>query len=437
MGYKVGVAKRDITPPVGIKMCGFAARTESSTGVYHPLQATAVVIDDGVTPVLIVGVDILGFYDRSDAVREALSAALDLPRSAILLAGSHTHCGPHIRDFDTPRLGPPSPEYRGLLIRRIVEAAQAAWAGRADAVLKAGTGTCTFAASRRRLRPDGLVEWGPDRSAPHDHDVPVLTATRANGDVACVLYGYACHPTSRAGLLIGGDYVSFAHDRIEELFPGAAACFLQGCGADQKPWPVDPEATTFVQREVHEVKWLGDELGDAVAAVVRGGGMAELSGSVTAQSRTIDLISIPPDIDDARAVLAGPDQRIKAWAEMIVDAVENDRALERRVPFEVQTLTLGRSLCFVALAGEITVEHGLRLKRDLASQFDHVVPVGYANHIVGYVPVKRQIPEGGYCVEWANKFHDRTGRWVDETEEQIHRTIGEMLTACARAPGRP
>jgi len=294
-------------------------------------------------------------------------------------------------------------------------------------------GTCTFAASRRRLRPDGLVEWGPHRSGPHDHDVPVLTVTRPNGDIACVLYSYACHPTSRAGLLIGGDYVSFAHDRIEAQFPGAIACFLQGCGADQKPWPVDPKATTFALREVHEVKWLGDELGDAVAAAVRGQGMRDLTGPITVQSKTIDLLSISPDIEDARMVLAGTDQRIKEWAGMIIDAVENGKDLERRVPFEIQTLTIGQSLGLVSLAGEMTVEHGLRLKGDLAGHFDSIIPVGYANRIIGYVPVKRQIPEGGYCVEWANKFHGRTGRWVDGTEEQIHTIIADMLSKQAQA----
>ena len=45
--YRVGLATTDITPPVGIKLSGFAARTEPSTGIYRPLEATAVAIDDG------------------------------------------------------------------------------------------------------------------------------------------------------------------------------------------------------------------------------------------------------------------------------------------------------------------------------------------------------------------------------------------------------
>jgi len=425
--YLIGIAKRDITPPVGIRMCGFAARTEASTGVYHPLRAVALAIDDGQTPVLIVGADILGFYDRCESVRQALCNALHMPAENIILAGSHTHCGPHIREFDRPRLGPPDIAYLDLLTQRIVEAAEDAWRSRSKAYLQVGMGQCSFAVSRRRRRPDGLVEWGVDRNGPHDHQVPVLTARRPSGEVFGIFYSYACHPTSRGGLLIGGDYVSFTHDRIEAQFPDAIVGFVQGCGADQKPLPVDPEERTFVQREVSEVKLLGDELGDAVIEVVAGDGMREVSGEMVMASRIIKLKSIAPDVEDAKLVLAGGDKRLYAWAERIIKAVEDGVELERQTSFEIQTLTFGRSLAIVTLAGEITVEHGLRLKRDLGGAFDHVVVMGYTNHIVGYVPVRRQIPEGGYCVEWANKFHGRTGRWEDDTEDRIHAEVRGML----------
>ena len=111
----------------------------------------------------------------------------------------------------------------------------------------------------------------------------------------------------------------------------------------------------------------------------------------------------------------------------MIHADENGIELDRHASFEIQTVTFGQSLAMVTLAGEITVEHGLRLKQELGSVFDDVLVVGYANHLAGYIPVKRQIPEGGYCVEWANRFQGRPGRWVDETEEQIHHTIHEML----------
>jgi len=425
--YCIGISRCDITPPVGTRLCGFAARTEPSTGVYDSLQAVAMVVEDGATAVLFVAADLLGFYDRCESVREALCRALPIPETHIVLAGSHTHCGPHIREFDRPRLGPPDPAYLQLLTERIVGAACAAWQGRREAGLSFGVGTCPFAVSRRRLRADGKVEWGPYPEGPRDHQVPVLAAGRPDGTLFALLYSYACHPTSRAGTLIGGDYVGLAHDRIHERLPGVTAGFLQGCGADQKPLPVDPEAATFVPREVAEVKRLGDELGDAVVSVVRGGDMQTLDGAISVCRRFVELRCTPPDLDYAGRVLADGDKRLRTWAERMLTAAEQGVELNRAAQLEIQTLTFGRALVVITLAGEITVEHGLRLKRDLAGTFDNVLVVGYANHILGYIPVARQIPEGGYCVEWANRFHGRTGPWTAETEETIHNAIHDMV----------
>jgi neutral ceramidase len=425
--YLVGIARCDITPPVGIRLCGFAARTEPSTGIYDPLQAVATVVDDGKNAVLIVAADLLGFYDRCEPVRQALAQILPIPASHIVLAGSHTHCGPHIREFDRCRLGPPDPAYLALLTDRIVAAARTAWETRSEARLQFGNGHCGFAVSRRRLRPDGLVEWGPDESGPHDHGVPVLTASSPAGELTGILYNYACHPTSRAGLLVGGDYVGLTHDRLATHFPGVPVGFLQGCGADLKPRPVDPAATTFVAREVEEVQWLGDELGDAVAKVIQSSEMRQVRGPLTVRSRTIQLETVAPDVAVAKRVLANNERLLGTWAEKVLRADANGTELDRSASFEIQTVAFGESLAMVTLAGEITVEHGLRLKRELGAAFAGVLVVGYANHLAGYIPVKRQIPEGGYCVEWANRFQGRPGRWVDETEEQIHRTIHEML----------
>ena len=104
--HRVGMCRVDITPPVGIKLSGFAARTESSAGVYHPPAAVAVAIDDGVTPLLLVGADLLGFYDQAERVRASVVEASGLPAAQVILNGSHTHCGPCLRQCDARRFGP-------------------------------------------------------------------------------------------------------------------------------------------------------------------------------------------------------------------------------------------------------------------------------------------------------------------------------------------
>ena len=54
-----GVTRVDITPPVGISMVGYYIREGVSTGIERPLTATAFVLTDGETKVVIVACDLL------------------------------------------------------------------------------------------------------------------------------------------------------------------------------------------------------------------------------------------------------------------------------------------------------------------------------------------------------------------------------------------
>ena len=90
-------------------------------------------------------------------------------------------------------------------------------------------------------------------------------------------------------------------------------------------------------------------------------------------------------------------------------------------------MRFGNALALVTLAGEMTVEHGLRLKRELGPRVDNVMVLAYTNDIVGYVPVRRQIPEGGYEVWASQQYWKRTGPYVAETEDRIHAAVSRSL----------
>lgn len=48
------------------------------------------------------------------------------------------------------------------------------------------------------------------------------------------------------------------------------------------------------------------------------------------------------------------------------------------------------------------------------------------------MPVKRQIPEGGYEVWIAQQIHKRTGPYAAETEDRIHEAAHRALFPSAR-----
>ncbi len=425
--YRIGVSGADITPPVGIHLAGFAARKEPSTAVYHPLKANAIAIDDGTTPLLIVSAEILGFYERTDQVRSRIAAATGIEPASIILSGSHTHCGPCIREMDRHRHGELDEKYIEALMDRVTRCASAAWETRRSARLRFGTGKCDIAVSRRKPDGKGGVEWKPCVEAPHDHDVPVLVVESPDGGLRSVIFSYACHPTSRSGTLIGGDYVCFAYDHVEAIDPGVTAFFLQGCAGDQKTEPVDPASEVFVPRDIGEIRDIGVRLGQSVARIVASDALQPVTGPISVNQTILGLETEPIDMDLVKISLNDDRAFVRAWAQHLLECVESNIPVATTIPFEVQTARLGNALALVTLAAEMTVEHGLRLKRELGPYFDNVLVMAYTNNIVGYVPVKRQIPEGGYEVWFSQQYWKRTGPYVAATEDRIHSAVRRSL----------
>src|SRR6185295_12168418 len=91
----VGFGAVDITPPVGLKMCG-ALEPRISVGITDPLMAKSFVATDGQRRLAVVGVDIVGLpraiVDRAIA---AIAARTDLSPDAVIISCSHTHSGPY------------------------------------------------------------------------------------------------------------------------------------------------------------------------------------------------------------------------------------------------------------------------------------------------------------------------------------------------------
>lgn len=82
---KAGVARVEVTPPVGSLMYGYGARgTNVSTGVRDPLFAKALVLDDGEAKVGIVTLDLGSFpKENADNVRALLLEEADIEHITI------------------------------------------------------------------------------------------------------------------------------------------------------------------------------------------------------------------------------------------------------------------------------------------------------------------------------------------------------------------
>ena len=426
--YNVGVSTLDVTPPCGVFLAGYAGRNTPSQDAYHPLRAVCIAIDDGREPLLLVSIEWLGFYDRTPEARRCIQARTGLEPSRILLSGTHTHCGPVLRrEIDIRRHGVIDEEYIRTTLDQLAEAAGQALDNRQPARLRAGIGWCGISSSRRRPDGPGGVQFNPSLDAPHDHRVSVITVESEDNELRSVLYSYACHPTGSGAInRIGGDYVAFASDAIESAYPGIAACFFQGCAGDQKIDARTPDGDAYRKLELDELQEKGDQLGRAVARTIDSGTLYPVEGSIDVSQDFLTLATDTVDEEELVSYLAAGGY-VAEWARHHLDLIAAGKPADRRFSFEVQTVRFGRSLAIIALAGEMSVEYALRFNRELGSVYRNVWSLGYTNEMVGYVPVRRQIPEGGYEVIDNNRRLLYTGPFAEETEESIVSAVKRVL----------
>src|SRR5271157_6386263 len=91
---RAGVDVCAITPPPGVQMAGYAARTGRSLGVHDDLHVRALVLDDGQCAVALVAAEVLALdSDFVARARAEISEATGLPGEAVMIAATHTHGG--------------------------------------------------------------------------------------------------------------------------------------------------------------------------------------------------------------------------------------------------------------------------------------------------------------------------------------------------------
>src|SRR5262245_44081268 len=386
--WKAGAAKVIITPDKALWMSGYGGRTKPAEGKETELWAKALVLEDarGKKAVLVT-LDLVGIgRDLSVPLCKRIQEKYGLPREAIILSCSHTHCGPvvgdnlramYFLDENQERL---IHDYTVALQDKIIEVVGAALANRAPAKLSWGIGTAGFALNRRENKEADvpkLIEAGTLKG-PVDHDVPVLAVRDVQDKLLAVAFGYACHATVMDYYKWSADYPGFAQIELENVHPGAVALFWAGCGADQNPLP---------RRKVELARKYGKELAGGVEALL-GGKMLSLASQWAGTYREIDL---PYHQLPTREKLVQDSMSTNKYeanrAKLLLKQLETKTSLRGDYPYPVQAWRLGNELTWIALGGEVVVDYAIRLKKELNPGKTWIM--GYANDVMAYIPSLR------------------------------------------------
>jgi hypothetical protein len=434
--WKAGVAKVNITPEHLMWMSGYAARTTPAEGKLHDLWAKALTLEDPVgRRAVLVTMDLVGI-DRqlSRAVCAELKKRHGLPRESVMLAVSHTHCGPVVRgnleamyDLDQAQRKLVD-DYSRALHGKLIGVVGEALAALATCRVSWGIGRAEFAVNRRnnkeadvpRLREAGQLR------GPVDHELPVLSVCDPAGRLRAVVCGYACHATTLDFYLWSGDYPGAAQLALEKAHPGAIALFWAGCGGDQNPIP---------RRKVALVDEYGRQLADAVEAVLKET-MKPVRGELETAYSEIDLpLASIPSREELVRDSASSNRYVAARARHCLEQIKRDGGLAATYPYPLELWRLGPDLTWIALGGEVVVDYSLRLKKELGLGRTWVA--GYTNDVMAYIPSLRVLKEGGYEGGGAMVYYGLPTVWGPYIEELIVKGTKELAAkGTARRLGR-
>ena len=426
--WQVGTGREIITPPAGVWMTGYAARSRPADGTAQDLWVKALAFADpvGQRGVLIT-LDLCGITQEITArVCAQLEKKHQLSRAAVMINVSHTHCSPW---FEGSIIGlrilpseglTKADAYRRDLEQKIVRAADHALSHLAPATIAWGEDSASFGVNRRE-NPEKEI---PARRAagtlrgPSDPRVPVLAVHDASGALTALLVSYACHNTTLSFYQWHGDYAGCAQAELEKRHPGATVLFALGCGADINP---NPRGTVELAQQ-HGLT-LADAADRALARP-----MTRIEGKFSAAAEEITLTYAhrpsKEQILEAQQKEQPNREMHQAWAAAMNDQIKTHGEIPLTHAYPIQAWRLG-NLAWAALGGEVVVDYALRLR---AENQGPLWVFGYSNDVMAYIPSERVQAEGRYEGDTSMIPYGRPGPWTAGIEEKIVTKSHELLS---------
>ena len=440
---KAGIAKIDITPPLGAILCGYY-HPRYADHVIEPLYATALAFSDGERTALAISMDLLKMMQQdADALRARVAERVGVPVEAVFVACTHTHTGPVVSE--DPGFFPRDPEYYRQFCENVCRAAEEAVADMKEATVSIGSNQVEGMTYVRRFRMiDGTAETNPDYSDPRilhplgiaDKTVQLVKLQRPGApDIAIVNYGN--HPDVLGRTGICPDFPCYLRNTLEAALEkeadglGVRVVFFTGAQGDLSP--ADKQyGTRCVGPDM--ARHLGRTLAGAVL------GMYTFTKPVAS-----DRVFYKQNIAHV-ATAKGTEEQLRIAYQVQQEYLNQDNPwkwdfegypfdvavarkyirLEHRepvIPLNILCVGFG-DVVFAGLPGEPFCEIGMKIRE--GSPFAMTMPCCNANGSEGYFPVDEALTENGYEADSALFLPGTAPELIKVSLETLHQLKQEQ-----------
>lgn len=457
----LGCAVADITPALGLPLSGFIFRqNKPSTGVDTPLWVRALALQSEGQTLLLLNYDLLGLCAALEQqILDQLQSRLGLTKDQCVLVATHTHSAPPTAPLQGE--AGPDPDYGRLLEERTVEAAQSALNHLEPVTLYQATLPLSgLTYNRRALLTDGRVSMAiqPDapvvERGPLDDRLTVLLWRNTQGQNVAAALHFACHGVAVCTQAIGGDIPGELAQRVGHML-GTPCLFLPGAGGDINP-------TTVATGRTELLAWIEQAMGMLATLLQQFQPVATASLHAASTDLRLDYAPLPPRaqveerIANLERIAQGdvlsaevqetvrslgnimnvkpgqpPDQAKAAYAAMALAqagrrtlAVLDSGQTLPGLPLRLAVWRFG-SIVLAFVAAEIFAITGRRIQA-LQPEIN-ILPVACASPLLGYVPDRQALGQGGYEVDDAWRFYGQPAPFAPDSEQRIINSFKQML----------
>lgn len=454
---RAGVAKVDITPPLGVP-CSLGLDDACESVLDTPyIRATA--LSDGIIAVCLLAADVIGLQHQTLAdLRQVVSQATGLLPDAIIAHATHSHEAPSVHIALNKELQPyglqyTDPAYYQSFLRSAAEAAQTALANMSPVAVAWGRGRVMGVASNRRIVDENgqvYMRWSNSNAELRDYPegdidpwVRLLLLQESGGQGQVLILNYCCHPTAAGGdeeRYVTADFPGEAMRLLEKEEQSRSCLYFTGPCGNVNPGKYTGDAGTIEDR-VRDVRRLGSRLAEGVRLALAAVEPIDADGlRLMREAVALPVRQEMPSAEQLRAHLDKAVQRYREakLANKRLAGGGDIRRLAHRlaflrlsqdgaIPTEVVAVGIGgATICF--LPGECFLE----LAQGLWGRFPHlnlqiVAPTDYS---VSYVPTPEAYRLGGYEAEVANVGPQAFGILLEAATQALQRLYPE--TVCLR-----
>lgn len=360
--------------------------------INDPLYARVIVVSNGVTCAVLVGLDLGGA--RNDMIADVmprLVSATGCPSQNILISATHTHSS------NTGGLGGQGSPTAKRVADAIIAAAAYARGKMRPATVGFGTTQVSLNTNRDLFTKNGEWRQQPNPNGPSDKTLAVAAFIGEDHVPIGVYMNYAMHPINfYLSGVISADFPGAASRTVEELFDDKPiAIFAQAASGDQNPLYSERSGMTRIRTgqgvlpemigapppppstALNPVAEMTAKMKEPVAAadlpayrraVARAGLTVDAMGSVIAQA-AVNVMRTQMDLSP-RVAISGASRQFSCPGRERLDLANPARENVNPgykdsdpVNIKVGVLRIG-NINFVGVNGEVYSEIGMRLKKE-------------------------------------------------------------------------